>query len=241
MDYQLHTIDWHSDQDKETAVQLTGEHIAESLAEGGSGDGFVVAPYLITAVATIEGQVAAAYSYDPAPKETEPPAVELIYVRPRFRRQGLASSLLSELRERAPDIHVKSPLTAACAAVADRLGIPATTPDSAYLRTLRENARQMRRAPAAYCAQQGHRRAAAFQACQRCTDEFPYLLARTGVDEVFTRMRQVDPRHNLLLLAQAYENGTPQQRAGIERQVRATASGVQVLLGRGARIPGNPQ
>lgn len=59
-------------------------------------------------------------------------AIELVYVRPAYRRHGIARQMLTELRDSCPEtMHVKLPLSPGGQAVAERLGIPTSAPTEA--------------------------------------------------------------------------------------------------------------
>lgn len=237
MEYRLRLADWFSDKDKEDIIRLAESYTIESFEAGGSGDGYAVAPYLNTVLATVRDRAVAVYSYDPAPRQDDPPAVEMIYVEPAHRRQGIASSLVSELLARVPDISLKSPLTPACRALADSLGIPATVLSPQEVRKMQEGTRFIRRSPARYCAQQGHRRTVAFQACERCTSGFPRLMARTQVERVFDAMRAADPDALWREIEERYRAMSPDaQQAAREGMVNA-ALGIKAVLDHNDELP----
>jgi GNAT superfamily N-acetyltransferase len=201
-------LDVHDDAQIADLTRLHAEYCAESLAAGHSGEGFAVAWYLRTALLYIGDEPVGYFSYDPAPEsKSNPPAIELIYITPSARRRGLASRVVRALKDKIPNVQLKSPLTPACAAMAMKLGVASTILGASEAYAMRVTAREIRHTPAAWCRFQGHRRTNAFAACEKCTAAFPRRMAALSIDGQIALIRATGcPPGSLRTIADVVES-----------------------------------
>lgn len=114
-------FDYQSNQDVEAVTLLFADYLLEGLDRlGHFPSGMPIANWLNTVVLYVDGQPAGFCAADLTRY-----AVELIYVAPTYRRQGIAHRLLADLRDSCPErMRIKAPLSPACQALVEQLGIP---------------------------------------------------------------------------------------------------------------------
>lgn len=87
---------------------------------GDFAPGFPFATWLKTFLVFVDGTPAGFCAADLARY-----SIELIYVRPEYRRHGIARRLLADLRDSCPhQMSLKAPVSPACRRLAEQLGIP---------------------------------------------------------------------------------------------------------------------
>lgn len=93
-------------------------------------------------------------------------AIELIYIEPTYRRQGIARMLLAALNASCPgQMRAKAPLTPSSQALVDSLGIPSTEPGQEEVRHAARSLEELHRDINAHCR---HRRGNPSRPCRRC-------------------------------------------------------------------------
>jgi GNAT superfamily N-acetyltransferase len=122
------TFDYRSNRDVEALTLLFKDYLLEGLDRlGHFPSGIPIAAWLNTTVLYADGQPAGFCSADHTRY-----AIELIYIAPEYRRLGIARQILSDLRDSCPEqMHIKAPLSPACQALVQRLGIPISEPSAA--------------------------------------------------------------------------------------------------------------
>lgn len=152
-----------SDEHVETLIDMYADYlIGEQDRTGHMAPGYAVAGFLRTAIIRINGQPAGFFSAD-----LKRYSVELIYVKPEYRGQGIALLSLAHLARACPQrMDLKAPLSPGGEALAKRLnlGVAESTPEQ-----LQEDADTIRKAEQAMKQRCRHKRAGdPRQACKRC-------------------------------------------------------------------------
>jgi GNAT superfamily N-acetyltransferase len=145
---------------------LTGMYtdylIEEQDRTGHIVPGFPVAGFLRTAIIRINGEPAGFFSAD-----LKRYSIELIYVKPEYRGQGIATLALAHLAHACPQrMALKAPLSPGGEALAKRLnlGVAESTPEQ-----IAENADTIRKAEQAMKQRCRHKRTGdPRRACRRC-------------------------------------------------------------------------
>ena len=118
-------FDHRSDRDVEAVTLLFKDYLLEELDRlGHFPSGIPIANWLNTIVLYVDGQPVGFCSADLTRY-----AIELIYVAPTHRRLGIARRILADLRDSCPErMRIKAPLSPACRALVEDLGIPMSMP-----------------------------------------------------------------------------------------------------------------
>lgn len=152
-----------SDEHVDTLTDMYADYlIGEQDRTGHMAPGYAVAGFLRTAIIRIDGQPAGFFSADLTRY-----SIELIYVKPEYRRQGVATLALAHLAHACPQrMDLKAPLSPGAQALAERLhlGVAKSTPEQ-----IQEDADTIRKAEQAMKQRCRHKRAGdPRQACKRC-------------------------------------------------------------------------
>jgi GNAT superfamily N-acetyltransferase len=156
-------FDPHSDDDVQAMVHMYWGYLLEGLERSGDFPlGAPVADWLNTFIVRADGAAVAFCSADP-----ERCAIELIYVSPGFRHQGIARRLLTDLSSTCPKaMRIKAPVSPSCQALATQLGIGLSNPSDEEVQQAEQAVRDVRRAINQNCR---HKRTGNPQRpCMRC-------------------------------------------------------------------------
>ncbi|WP_405548909.1 GNAT family N-acetyltransferase [Streptomyces globisporus] len=115
------SFDYHSDEHVAVLTSMFREYLLEDFDRTGHfAPGFPFALWLQTLLVSVDGHPVAFCSADLKRR-----SIELLYVRPDYRRRGVAQLLLRHLRDSCPsEMRLKAPVSPACLRIAERLGIP---------------------------------------------------------------------------------------------------------------------
>jgi len=121
-------FDYQSNQDVEALTLLFKDYLLEGLDRlGHFPSGIPLATWLNTFVLYVNGQPVGFCAADLTRY-----SIELVYVAPTHRRLGIAGRILADLSDSCPRrMRLKAPLSPACQALAERLGIPVSMPTPA--------------------------------------------------------------------------------------------------------------
>jgi GNAT superfamily N-acetyltransferase len=143
-------------------VMYTDYLVEEQDRTGHMASGFPVAGFLRTAIIRINGQPAGFFSAD-----LKRYSIELIYVKPEYRGQGVATLSLAHLAHACPQrMDLKAPLSPGGQVLAERLnlGVAESTPEQ-----IQEDADTVRKAEQAMKHRCRHKRAGdPRKPCKRC-------------------------------------------------------------------------
>ncbi|MER5209426.1 GNAT family N-acetyltransferase [Streptomyces sp. NPDC002838] len=167
------SFDYRSNRDVEALTLLFKDYLFEGLDRlGHFPSGLPIANWLNTVVLYVDGQPAGFCAADLTRY-----AIELIYVAPVYRRQGIAQRLLADLRDSCPEqMRIKAPLSPACQALVERLGIPVSEPTAAEEAKGEQAVAELHETIRRHCKHP--RKGAPQRPCRRC---YRALLRRMSV------------------------------------------------------------
>lgn len=180
-------FDHRSDRDVEALTLLFKDYLLEGLDRlGHFPSGIPLAHWLNTAVLYAGSQPIGFCAADLTRY-----AIELIYVAPSHRRLGVASRILMDLNDSCPErMHLKAPLSPACQALAERLGIPISTPTAADVAKGEQAIAELHETIRRHCK---HRRVGApHRPCHRCYQALLRRMALVMVTDSCMALRNAE-------------------------------------------------
>ncbi|MEU1497023.1 GNAT family N-acetyltransferase [Streptomyces sp. NPDC005732] len=120
-------LDFRSDDHVAALAAMFRDYLLEELDRiGHFPAGFPIAAWLNTLLVYVDGEPAGFLAADLTRY-----AIELVYVRPGYRRHGIARQMLAEMRDSCPEqMKIKAPLSPACQALTEQMGIPVSMPSA---------------------------------------------------------------------------------------------------------------
>jgi len=142
-------------------IDMTVAYLLEGFqATGNAPLGMSIAPHLVTLMIRRRGRVVGFCAVELSG------AVELIYIVPTQRRQGIAGTVLTGLQDRCPrPLKLKKPLSPAMQSLALALGIGSDEPDPREVHESEQYIEHVRAQVERRCP---HRRGNRSRLCERC-------------------------------------------------------------------------
>jgi GNAT superfamily N-acetyltransferase len=180
-------FDYWSDRDVEAVTLLFADYLLEGLDRlGHFPSGMPIANWLSTVVLYVGDQPVGFSAADLTRY-----AIELIYIAPAYRRQGIAYRLLSDLSDSCPErMRIKAPLSPGCQALAERLGIPVSAPTAEEEAKGRQAIAELHETLRRRCKHP--RRGSPQRPCRRCYRALLRRMAVVMVTDPCLALRQAD-------------------------------------------------